>query len=107
MPGRCWLNWVWPGWRGKPPGSEPGERQRVALAVVMAASPRVLLLDEPTRGLDYQAKRDLGELLRRLREQGQAIVVVTHDVEFAAEYGEEIVLLSAGRVVARGKNMRF
>jgi energy-coupling factor transporter ATP-binding protein EcfA2 len=80
-----------------------GERQRVALAVVMAASPRVLLLDEPTRGLDYQAKRDLGELLRRLREQGQAIVVVTHDVEFAAEYGEEIVLLSAGRVVARGE----
>jgi energy-coupling factor transporter ATP-binding protein EcfA2 len=80
-----------------------GERQRVALAVVMAASPWVLLLDEPTRGLDYRAKKDLGELLQRLREEGKAIVVVTHDVEFAAEYGEEIVLLSSGRIVARGE----
>ena len=79
-----------------------GERQRVALASVLVAKPRLLLLDEPTRGLDYQLKAKLGEILLQLQQEGMAIIIITHDVEFAAEYAEEIVLMTEGTIVARG-----
>jgi len=79
-----------------------GERQRVALATVLVSDPKIILLDEPTRGLDYQLKKELGEILLSLQKEGKAIVVVTHDVEFAAEYAQNIVLMSQGAIVARG-----
>lgn len=79
-----------------------GERQRVALASVLVAGPAVLLLDEPTRGLDYRLKAELGNLLQELQTLGTAVVVVTHDVEFAAEYARDIVLMAGGAVIARG-----
>lgn len=79
-----------------------GERQRVALAAVLIAEPQVILLDEPTRGLDYQLKEDLGEFLQQLQQEGKAVVVVTHDVEFAAQYGQSIVLMSQGSIIAQG-----
>lgn len=79
-----------------------GERQRVALATVLVSDPQIILLDEPTRGLDYQLKKDLGEILLKLQEEGKTIVVVTHDVEFAAEYAQNIVLMSQGAIVAQG-----
>lgn len=79
-----------------------GERQRVALASVLVAGPAVLLLDEPTRGLDYRLKAELGNILKELQARGTAIVVVTHDVEFAAEYARDIVLMAEGTVIARG-----
>ena len=79
-----------------------GERQRAALAAITVTQPRALLLDEPTRGLDYAAKRQLAELLRRWREEGMAIVVVTHDVELAAEIADRVVLMSQGEVIAQG-----
>lgn len=79
-----------------------GERQRVALAAVLIAEPQVILLDEPTRGLDYQLKEDLGEFLKELQQEGKAVVVVTHDVEFAAQYGQSIVLMSQGSIIAQG-----
>jgi energy-coupling factor transport system ATP-binding protein len=79
-----------------------GERQRVALAAVLAAEPTVLLLDEPTRGLDYTQKTALAEVLRRLAAGGRAIVLATHDVELAAHVADRVVLLSGGQVVVEG-----
>lgn len=79
-----------------------GERQRTALAAILVTEPAILLLDEPTRGLDYGAKAALIDLLHRFARQGKAIVVVTHDVELAAALADRVVLLSQGEVIADG-----
>ena len=83
-----------------------GERQRLALAIVMAgrgepgSAPGLVCLDEPTRGMDRARKRDLGEWLGALSGAGAAVIVATHDVEFAATFAERVVLLADGRVIA-------
>jgi len=79
-----------------------GQRLVLALAVVLVATPAVLLLDEPTRGLDYPTKERLSDLLRHLAASGHAIVVATHDVELAAETATRVVVLAEGEVVADG-----
>ncbi len=79
-----------------------GERQRVALGAVMVTRPAVLLLDEPTRGLDAGAKKVLLALLHTWRDEGMAIALATHDVELAAAAADRVVMLEAGRVVAQG-----
>jgi energy-coupling factor transport system ATP-binding protein len=63
-----------------------------------------LLLDEPTRGLDYGAKRELTKLLRTWRNEGMAILLVTHDVELAAETADRVVLMSQGEIIANGSS---
>ena len=79
-----------------------GEQERAALAVALAGEPAVVLLDEPTRGMDAIRKQALAELLGRLREQGCAIVMATHDVELVARVATRVVLLGDGGVVAEG-----
>lgn len=79
-----------------------GQRLALALAVVLVASPLVLLLDEPTRGLDYPTKERLSALLRDLAASGHAIVIATHDVELAAETATRVVVLADGEIVADG-----
>jgi energy-coupling factor transport system ATP-binding protein len=79
-----------------------GERQRVALGAVSVTRPGALLLDEPTRGLDYQAKRGLAQLLRDWRDEGMAVLLVTHDVEFAAIVADRVALMSQGEIIASG-----
>lgn len=79
-----------------------GERQRAALASVMVASPQLLVLDEPTRGLDYGLKAGLGNLLHEIAKDGTTVIVVTHDVEFAAEYACRVMMLFDGRVAYDG-----
>jgi energy-coupling factor transport system ATP-binding protein len=79
-----------------------GERQRVALAAVLVANPEILLLDEPTRGLDYAQKEALEGFLRGQRDRGRAIILATHDVELAARCADRVVLLEQGRVLADG-----
>ncbi|MFI9562480.1 ABC transporter ATP-binding protein [Streptomyces rishiriensis] len=79
-----------------------GQRLTLALAVVLAARPPLLLLDEPTRGLDYAAKARLVAVLRGLAAAGHAIVLATHDVELAAELAHRVVLLAEGEVIADG-----
>ncbi len=81
-----------------------GERQRLALAIVLGdgAPPAVLALDEPTRGMDRQAKQELAAWLREQSAQGMAVLVATHDAEFAAALAERAVLLADGRVIADG-----
>ncbi len=79
-----------------------GERQRLALAIVTGSGdePAVLALDEPTRGMDRAAKGELAQELRRRSESGQAVIVATHDPEFAAACAERAVLMADGRVIA-------
>ncbi|MGW6294477.1 ABC transporter ATP-binding protein [Streptomyces sp. NPDC055058] len=79
-----------------------GQRLTLALAVVLTARPPLLLLDEPTRGLDYGAKARLVTLLRALAAEGHAIVMATHDVELAADLAHRVVLLAEGEVIADG-----
>jgi energy-coupling factor transporter ATP-binding protein EcfA2 len=81
-----------------------GERQRLALAIVMGAGerPAAVCLDEPTRGMDRAVKGELADRLRALARDGAAVLVATHDAEFAAAFAERVVLLADGRPIADG-----
>jgi len=76
-----------------------GARQRPALAAVLPGMPRVVLLDEPTRGMDVGARDALISLVARLRDQGAAIVLATHDVELRAALADRVVHVGQGKVV--------
>ncbi len=82
-----------------------GQRLLLALAVVLAARPPLLLLDEPTRGLDYPTKLRLAVVLRDLASAGHGIVLATHDVELAAEVATRVVVLAEGEIVADGPTL--
>lgn len=75
-----------------------GERQRTALAAITVHEPRILLLDEPTRGLDYTAKKALSDILLGWRNDGNAIILATHDVEFAARIANRVAILKEGKM---------
>ena len=79
-----------------------GERQRLALAIVLDGddAPCAVLLDEPTRGMDRAAKGELAARLRTMAAQGAAVLVATHDAEFAAAVAERVILLADGRPIA-------
>ncbi|PJN25649.1 ABC transporter ATP-binding protein [Kitasatospora sp. CB02891] len=79
-----------------------GQQLALVLAVQLAAAPPVVLLDEPTRGLDYPAKDALIAIVDRLAAEGRAVVVATHDVEFAAAAADRVVVLAEGGSVADG-----
>ncbi|MDQ6851169.1 MAG: AAA family ATPase, partial [Actinomycetota bacterium] len=79
-----------------------GQRLALALAVVLASAPPLVLLDEPTRGLDYPAKARLVDALAGLAAAGHAVVLATHDVELAAEVSARTVVLADGEIVADG-----
>jgi energy-coupling factor transport system ATP-binding protein len=84
-----------------------GERQRLALAIAMAgraegAMPGLICLDEPTRGMDTARKHELAGRLADLARMGSAVLVATHDVEFAATFAERVVLMGEGEVLADG-----
>ncbi len=79
-----------------------GERQRAAMAAILVAEPQIILLDEPTRGLDYYQKRTLAQFLSRKREEGRTIIMSTHDVELVAQCADRVVILGEGQVVVDG-----
>jgi energy-coupling factor transport system ATP-binding protein len=79
-----------------------GQRQRVALGAVAVVRPKVLMLDEPTRGLDYATKDGLMALWRRWLNDGMALLLVTHDVEMATRIAQRVVVLEEGRITADG-----
>ncbi len=87
---------------GHPRDLSEGQRLALVVAIVLAAGPPVLLLDEPTRGLDYPGKHALAEILRGLASDGRSILVATHDVEFAAQVADDVVVLAEGEVVSGG-----
>jgi len=77
-----------------------GQQLAIALAGLLARAPRLLLLDEPTRGLDYPTKRRLARMLRRLTDAGHAVVLATHDVELAGVLANRVVMLADGVVIS-------
>lgn len=79
-----------------------GQRLALVLAVQLTARPSVVLLDEPTRGLDYAAKAALRATLRTCADRGQAVLVSSHDVEFIAETADDVIFMADGDVVASG-----
>jgi energy-coupling factor transport system ATP-binding protein len=92
---------------GISPGLHPrdlsaGQQLALVLAVQLAAAPAVILLDEPTRGLDYQAKAGLTATLDRLAARGHATVVATHDVEFATRACDRVVVMAEGEIITDG-----
>lgn len=79
-----------------------GQRQRVAIASIMVLKPKILLLDEPTRGLDIKIKENLGNMLKRINNDGTTILLITHDTDFAGEFCSEFMLMFNGEKVAKG-----
>ncbi|HTY56281.1 MAG TPA: ABC transporter ATP-binding protein, partial [Candidatus Binataceae bacterium] len=79
-----------------------GERQRLAVAAVLVLEPRLLILDEPTTGLDYREQRRMMELVRELHRGGTAIVIITHTPWLVAEYAQRAVMMRAGRKIFDG-----
>lgn len=84
-----------------------GEQQRAALAKVLLLQPRILLLDEPTKGLDAEYKGIFAAILRRLTAAGVAIVMVSHDIEFCAEYADRCALFFDGNIVTENRPRAF
>lgn len=80
-----------------------GEKQRVALASVIAVRPKILILDEPTRGMEYRLKSELTHFLEEYRQQGNTVILVSHDVEMVAECADRVILLSEGKIVVDGE----
>ena len=92
---------------GIPDGIHPrdlseGQRLSLVLAVQLRAAPRIVLLDEPTRGLDYPAKQSLIRIVDQLAADGRSVVIATHDVEFVAAAADRVVVMAEGDIVADG-----
>ena len=84
-----------------------GEQQLVALAKILATKPRILLMDEPTKGLDAVKKRDFITLLKKLKSEDVTLIIVTHDVEFAAMCADRCALFFRGDIVSVGTPRDF
>ncbi|HHV42003.1 MAG TPA: energy-coupling factor ABC transporter ATP-binding protein [Clostridiaceae bacterium] len=84
-----------------------GEKQRVALAKVLLLEPKILILDEPTKGIDNLFKKKLAAMLKGLTEQGVTILMVSHDVEFCAQYADDIAMIFDGKIIAVNTSRQF
>ena len=84
-----------------------GEQQRVALAKVLLTEPKILLLDEPTKGIDSFFKLQFARIMEKLKQQGVTIIMVSHDVEFCARYADTVSMFFDGGVVTTNTPNRF
>ena len=84
-----------------------GEKQKVALAKVLLTRPKIVLLDEPTKGLDAYSKRQFAEVMAKLKADGKTVVVVTHDVEFAAVVADRCAMFFDGKIVSVADKYAF
>lgn len=84
-----------------------GELQRAGMAKVMLLNPKIILLDEPTKGLDTYCKEEIGKMLMKLRDMGVTIVVVSHDIEFSARYSDRCAMFFDGSIVSEGTPKEF
>ena len=84
-----------------------GELQRAGMAKVMLLNPKIILLDEPTKGLDAYCKEEIGKMLLKLRDMGVTIVVVSHDIEFSARYSDRCAMFFDGSIVSEGTPKEF
>lgn len=89
--------------RNRSPGAlSGGEKRRVALAGILVMDPEIIALDEPHSGLDPLGCLEFNDLLDELHAKGRTIIVATHDVEFAASWADELVIMQKGKVVEQG-----
>ena len=79
-----------------------GEKHRIAIASILAMEPELLILDEPTTGIDFGRSLQIMRLLQRLKDRGKAVIVITHDLYLAAEFAERIIILKDGKKFADG-----
>ena len=84
-----------------------GELQKAGMAKVMLLNPKIILLDEPTKGLDAYCKEEIGKMLMKLRDMGVTIVVVSHDIEFSARYSDRCAMFFDGSIVSEGTPREF
>ena len=84
-----------------------GEQQRAALAKVLLTDPKILLLDEPTKGIDNFFKLEFAEILKDLKKQGVTIIMVSHDVEFCAKYADLVSMFFDGSIITTNTPNRF
>ena len=84
-----------------------GEQQKAAFAKILLTEPKIILLDEPTKGIDAFSKNTLANILYRLKEKGMTVVIVTHDVEFAAEHADRCAMFFDGQIVATANPVEF
>ena len=84
-----------------------GEQQRAALAKVLLTNPKILLLDEPTKGIDNFFKLEFARILDRLKSQGVTIIMVSHDVEFCARYADLVSMFFDGSIITTNTPNRF
>ena len=84
-----------------------GEQQRLALAKVLLLRPKILLMDEPTKGMDAEYKEELGEILKKLQQHGITIFMISHDVEFVAENADRVGLFFEGNIVTNKETREF
>ena len=84
-----------------------GEQQRAALAKVLLLEPEILMLDEPTKGLDGFYKQKLSEIFRRLKDRGVTILMVSHDIEFCASYADKCAMFFDGSIVTEQSAREF
>lgn len=84
-----------------------GEQQRLALAKILLLRPRILLMDEPTKGMDNHFKRELGEILKTLTKRGITVLMISHDVEFCAQYADRTGLFFQGAIVTSEASKDF
>ena len=80
-----------------------GERQRIAVASILAARPKVIILDEPTTGLDYKEQKRMMELVKKLNESGHTIVMITHTMWIVSEYAHKVAVMKDGKIEMYGK----
>ncbi len=76
-----------------------GERQKIAVASILASSPEVIIMDEPTTGLDYSDQKKMMLLLKKLNDNGHTIIIITHSIWLAAEYARRVIVMERGRIV--------
>ena len=79
-----------------------GEKKKLSIATVIATSPKIIMLDEPSTGIDYRSRVEIAKALNKLKQSGCAVVVITHDMEYVSEYADNIVVLRDGAVSKKG-----
>lgn len=84
-----------------------GEQQRATMALALCRAPQILLLDEPTKGLDADFKEKLGHIIRQLAASGKTVIITSHDTDFCAEYADRCALMFGGKIASRGTVRHF
>jgi energy-coupling factor transport system ATP-binding protein len=91
------------GYEEKDPFSlSKGERQRVAVASVLSARPKIIVLDEPTTGLDYREQKRMMELIKKLNDSGHTIIMITHTMWVVSEYAHRVAAIKDGKIMMEG-----